>query len=90
MAFVFTDAPFSIAKLTIGDGITKFQSGASKIAKSNKLPVVNVHINDTLESVLRESPYKEKKIVEVHFDEISTHENLEENYIRFMKKVKNG
>ena len=73
-----------------GEGVTKFQSGAQKIAKSNKLSVVNVFIDDTLEKVLVNSPYKSTKIVEVHFDEISTHENLEENYLRFMKKVKNA
>jgi len=73
-----------------GDGITDFQSGAAKIAKSNKLEVVNVHINDTLELVLKNAPFEEKKIVEVYFDDISTHENLEENYINFMNKVRNG
>ncbi len=73
-----------------GEGVTSFQSGAAKIAKSNKLSVVNVHIDDTLEKVLSEAPFKEKKIVEVHFDKILTHENLEENYKMFMQKVKNG
>ena len=71
-----------------GEGVTKFQSGAAKIAKSNKLAVVNVHINDTLEKVFNNAPYTERKIVEVHFDKISTYENLEENYITFMKRVR--
>lgn len=73
-----------------GDGITKFQAGAAKIAKSNKLGVVNVYIKDTLETVLKNAPYKNKMTVEVHFDGISSNVDLEKNYNIFMTKVKNG
>ena len=72
------------------NGIKKFQNGAEKIAKSNNLDVVPVFINETLETVLKQSPFKDKQIVEVHFDEVINHKNLEENYNSFVKKVKNG
>lgn len=70
--------------------IQKFQNGAQKIAKSNNMDIVPVFINETLETVLRQAPFKKKKIVKVHFNEIISHYNLEENYNSFMKKVQNG
>ncbi len=72
------------------NGIIKFQNGAQKIAKLNKLDIIPVYINETLETILKKSPFKEKQIVKVHFDEIISHENLEQNYNSFIKKVKNG
>jgi len=68
--------------------ILEFQSGAQKIAKANKLDVVPVFINDTLESVFKNAPYKEKKVVQVHMGNLISHENLEENYIDFMNDAK--
>jgi 1-acyl-sn-glycerol-3-phosphate acyltransferase len=71
-----------------GDGIKEFQSGAAKIAKANKLDIVPVYINDTLEKVFKNAPYKEKKTVEVHIGNILSHDNLENDYIEFYKSVK--
>jgi 1-acyl-sn-glycerol-3-phosphate acyltransferase len=68
--------------------ILEFQSGAKKIAKANQLDVVPVFINDTLESVFKNAPYKEKKVVEVHIGDLIEHENLEEKYLDFVKSVK--
>ncbi|MFT7003932.1 MAG: 1-acyl-sn-glycerol-3-phosphate acyltransferase [Sulfurimonas sp.] len=66
------------------NGLLEFQSGAQKIAKANNLDVVPVFINDTLESVFRNAPYKEKKIVQVYIGDAINHENLEENYKKFI------
>ena len=70
------------------DGILEFQSGAQKIAKANKLDIAPVFINDTLESVFKHAPYKEKKIVQVHIGDLIQHKNLEKNYIDFMNEAK--
>ena len=70
------------------DGILKFQSGASKIAKANKLEIVPVFINDKLEDVFQNAPYKEKKVVEVHVGNIIKYNKLEDEYINFMHKAK--
>lgn len=70
--------------------LLKFQSGASKIAKSNRLDIVPVYINDTLEKVLKQAPFKEKKIVEVHFGEIVKHNELENSYKNFTNRILNG
>ncbi|NOR58678.1 MAG: 1-acyl-sn-glycerol-3-phosphate acyltransferase, partial [Sulfurimonas sp.] len=70
------------------DDILEFQSGAQKIAKANKLDVVPVFINDTLESVFKHAPYKEKKVVQVHMGDLIDHQNLEENYLDFFKRIK--
>lgn len=69
-------------------GILEFQSGAQKIAKANKLDVVPVFINDSLEKVFKHAPYKEKKIVEVHIGDIVNHENLQKEYTDFVKSAK--
>jgi len=69
-------------------GILEFQSGASKIAKANKLEIVPVFINDTLESVFKDAPYKETKKIDVHVGSIIDHKNLENDYITFMNNEK--
>ena len=69
-------------------GIMEFQSGAAKIARVNKLDVVPVFINDTLESVFRHAPYKKPKIVQVHIGDIIDAKNLEKEYIEFMNNAK--
>jgi len=71
-----------------GEGIKKFQSGAEKIAKANNLDIVPIYINDTLEKVFKEAPYKEPYSVEVHVGEVTNYENLEEKYLTFYKSVK--
>ncbi len=69
-------------------GILEFQNGAQKIAKANKLDVVPVFINDTLESVFKHAPYKEKKVVQVHMGDLIDHKNLEDEYKDFMNEAK--
>ncbi|MDA3909344.1 MAG: lysophospholipid acyltransferase family protein [Sulfurimonas sp.] len=68
--------------------ILEFQSGAQKIAKANQLDVVPVFINDALESVFKNAPYKEKKVVQVHMGDIINHQNLEKDYLDFVKSAK--
>jgi 1-acyl-sn-glycerol-3-phosphate acyltransferase len=72
-----------------GTDILKFQSGASKIAKSNKLDIVPVYINDKLERVLRQAPFKEKKTIQVHFGDIIQHDRLEDDYNIFTNRIIN-
>ncbi|WP_321778530.1 lysophospholipid acyltransferase family protein [Sulfurimonas sp.] len=69
-------------------GILKFQSGAQKIAKSNKLAVAPVFIDDNLENIFKNAPYKETKIVKVHVGNLTKHDNLENDYIAFMNEAK--
>lgn len=69
-------------------GIKKFQNGASKIALTNRMNVVPVFINDTLETVFRNAPYKETKTVQVHIGEVIDANNLESDYIKFMNNAK--
>lgn len=71
-----------------GEGILEFQSGAVKIAKANKLDIVPVFINDTLESVFKNAPYKEKKIVHIHVGDIVNTQTLEDDYKNFMTNAK--
>ena len=71
-----------------GEGIEAFQSGAEKIAKANNLDIVPVYINDKLEKVFKNSPYKEPYTVEVHVGNIVNYKNLEEKYLQFYKSVK--
>lgn len=71
-----------------GEGIQKFQAGAAKIAKANKLEIVPVYINDTLESVFENAPYKEKYTVEVHIGSIIEHSTIEEEYTTFYNSIK--
>ena len=70
-----------------GDGITKFQSGAAKIAKANKLKIVPVVIAGKNEKVFENAPYKEEYTVTVHVGEIISHENIEEEYQAFYKST---
>ena len=70
-----------------GKNVTEFQSGAEKIAKANKLDIVPVFINETLETVFENAPYKEKKTVQVNIGEIIKEGTLEFNYKVLMNKV---
>jgi 1-acyl-sn-glycerol-3-phosphate acyltransferase len=60
--------------------IQKFQSGAEKIAKANNLDIVPVYIDDTLETVFENAPYREKRTVRVYIGEIMRENDLEFNY----------
>ena len=70
--------------------VGEFQSGAEKIAKANKLDIVPVFINDTLETVFENAPYEEKKTVEVYIGEIITEGDLASNYKTLIDKAKQG
>ncbi|WP_422079240.1 lysophospholipid acyltransferase family protein [Sulfurimonas sp.] len=70
------------------DGILKFQNGAHKIAKSNKLDIAPIFIDDSLETIFKNAPYKETKIIRVHVGNLIKHDNLENDYIAFMNKAK--
>ena len=71
-----------------GEGVKEFQSGAQKIAKANKLKIVPIFIDDTLETVFKNSPYKETKVVTVHIGNIITEGDLETNYKELMQRAK--
>jgi len=71
-----------------GEGIKEFQSGAQKIAKANKLKIVPIFIDDTLEIVFKNSPYKERKVVTVYIGDIILEGDLETNYKELMQRVK--
>jgi len=73
-----------------GKGITEFQSGAQKIAKANKLDIVPIFINDTLETVFENAPYKETKTVQVYIGDIIKEGDLEFNYKVLMNKANMG
>ncbi len=70
-----------------GEGITTFQSGASKIAKANKLKVVPIYIKGKNEELFENAPYKEKKVVEVFIGDVISYETLEEEYTAFYKSI---
>jgi 1-acyl-sn-glycerol-3-phosphate acyltransferase len=70
------------------DGVLKFQSGAQKIAKANKLDVVLVYIDAKLEKVFQDAPFSEKKVIKVYIDDVTSSDNLEEKYNDFIKKIK--
>jgi 1-acyl-sn-glycerol-3-phosphate acyltransferase len=72
------------------DGIGEFQTGASKIAIANKLDVIPVFINDKLEKVLSEAPFKEKRIIEVNIGKKIDVKNLEDEYNIFRNEILNG
>ncbi|MFT5661215.1 MAG: 1-acyl-sn-glycerol-3-phosphate acyltransferase [Sulfurimonas sp.] len=67
--------------------IKKFQSGAEKIAKSNKLDMVPVFIDETLETVFKNAPFKEKKVVKVYIGDIIEGTDLETGYKEVMKNT---
>ena len=71
-----------------GEGIKEFQSGAQKIAKANKLKIVPIFIDDTLEIVFKNSPYKERKVVTVYIGDIILEGDLETNYKELMQRAK--
>ena len=71
-----------------GEGLQKFQGGAQKIAKANNLDIVPIYINDKLEKVFKDAPYKKTYTVEVNIGKMISHENLEEKYLEFYNKVK--
>ena len=73
-----------------GKGVTEFQSGAQKIAKANKLDIVPVFINDTLETVFENAPYKETKTIQVYIGDIIKEGDLEFNYKVLMNKANKG
>lgn len=68
--------------------ILKFQSGASKIARANRLDIVPVYIDAKLEDVFKKAPYKEKKIIDVHFGDFIKHNEIEDNYKKFVERIK--
>ena len=70
-----------------GENITKFQSGASKIAKANKLEIIPVFIKGKNEELFKNAPYREKKVVEVYVGERVSPATLEEEYTEFYKKA---
>ncbi len=73
-----------------GKDVTEFQNGAEKIAKANNLQIVPVFINETLETVFENAPYKERQKVQVHIGDVIEEENLEFNYKVLMNNVKEG
>ena len=70
-----------------GDGIQKFQNGAQKIAKANKLSIVPVYIKGKNEEVFKNAPYQEPYTVDVYVGDIINHENLEEKYLEFYNSI---
>jgi len=71
-----------------GEGITSFQSGASKIAKANKLTVIPVYITGNNEKVFEDAPYEEEMIIEVYIGKPVESATLEEEYNEFYKSVR--
>lgn len=71
-----------------GAGIQKFQNGAAKIAKANRLEIIPVYINDRLEKVFKNAPYKETYTVEVHIGKTIQSNTLEEEYKSFYNSIK--
>ncbi|MDF1876947.1 1-acyl-sn-glycerol-3-phosphate acyltransferase [Sulfurimonas sp. SAG-AH-194-L11] len=70
-----------------GEGITSFQSGASKIAKANKLTIIPVYIKGNNEKIFEDAPYEEKMTVEVYIGNALKSETLEEEYTKFYKSI---
>ncbi len=71
-------------------GVQEFQSGAEKIAKANKLDIVPIYIDDTLETVFKEAPYEETKKVRVYIGEIITEGDLPSNYQTLVQSANKG
>jgi len=69
--------------------VLEFQSGAEKIAKANKLAIVPVYIDDTLEKVFQDAPFKEKKIIRVCIGDIIINGDLKSNYQALIEKSAN-
>ena len=70
-----------------GEGITSFQSGASKIAKANKLKIIPVYITGKNEKIFEDAPYKEKTTIHVHIGDSVESKTLQEQYTEFYKSV---
>jgi len=70
-----------------GQSITNFQSGASKIAKANKLKIVPVFISGKNEKVFEDAPYKERVMVDVYIGDFVQSDTLEEEYTTFYKNI---
>ena len=68
--------------------LLRFQSGASKIARANNLDIVPVYIDTHLEKVFKQAPFKEKKVIDVHFGDLLKHNQLEDGYKNFIDKVR--
>jgi len=71
-----------------GKGIQKFQSGAAKIAKANKLDIIPIYINGEMEKVFENAPYKHTYVVEVYVGDKINHATLEEEYLEFYNEIK--
>ena len=71
-----------------GKSIQAFQGGAAKIAKANKLDIVPIYINDELEKVFKDAPYKKTYTVEVNIGTLISHNDLEEKYLELYNSVK--
>ena len=76
---------FPEGERTKGKCVQEFQSGAEKIAKANKLDIVPVFIDDTLETVFKNAPYEEKKIVRVYIGKVIKENDLAFNYKELLK-----
>ena len=70
-----------------GEGITKFQSGASKIAKANRLKIIPVVIAGKNEKIFEDAPYDEKVVVDVYIGDFIQSETIEEEYTAFYKSI---
>jgi len=70
--------------------IGEFQSGAQKIAKANKLDIVPVFIDDTLESVFENAPYEQTKVVKVYIGDIIKENDLNFNYKKLLNIAGKG
>ena len=71
-----------------GEGVTSFQSGASKIAKANKLTIIPIYIDGNNEKVFEDAPYEEKMTIEVYIGKSVESATLEEEYNEFYKSVR--
>ncbi len=71
-----------------GEGITKLQAGAAKIAKANKLTIIPIFINEKMEKVFENAPYAQTTTVEVHVGSVIAHETLETEYIDFVNTIR--
>ena len=70
-----------------GKGVTEFQSGASKIAKANKLTIIPIYITGKNEKIFENAPYEESVTVKVHIGKAVASETLEEEYANFYKSI---
>ncbi len=73
-----------------GECILEFQSGAAKIAKANKLDIVPVFIDDTLEVVFKDAPFEEKKVIRVFIGEVIKDGDLTTNYKNLVHTATKG